>query len=377
MHGRTSRFNLFEAVGAVRGELRHSNFLAYLLSPNRPHGLGARPLVSLLRAVLERLPVAKRPVMTLELLVGDLDDAVVHRERDSIDLLIEIASLNLVVVVENKIDAAAGDGQLERYRARVETRHPTARKLHVFLTPTGADPEHPAYVAFSYARLAEVLETLTEGAPSESALIVRHYVQMLRRHIVPDTRLRELAQRLYERHSEALEFIMECRPQQAGLLGLLTETVEAAPGLSVDSRGANVLRVTPDAWEPALTTISCDPTLWSRTGRALLFELKTYAGTPGRVNLSLLIGPAAAPDRTAFYQAAAIRPDVFRGLVKPMGVKWVSIFSQDLLTSTEARDLTLEQQAQKAAAAWAQFLTTSLPTLTQAVLDIDAQRTAA
>ena len=37
---RFGAFNLFEAIGAVRGELRHSNFLAFLLSPTRPHGLG-------------------------------------------------------------------------------------------------------------------------------------------------------------------------------------------------------------------------------------------------------------------------------------------------------------------------------------------------
>jgi hypothetical protein len=47
IHRRMLLFNVFEAVGAVRAELRHSNFLAYLLSPSRPHGLGSRPLIAL------------------------------------------------------------------------------------------------------------------------------------------------------------------------------------------------------------------------------------------------------------------------------------------------------------------------------------------
>jgi hypothetical protein len=42
IQSRMARFNLFEAMGAVHSELRHSNFLAYPLSPNRPHGLGTR-----------------------------------------------------------------------------------------------------------------------------------------------------------------------------------------------------------------------------------------------------------------------------------------------------------------------------------------------
>jgi hypothetical protein len=33
-------FNIFEAIGAVRVELRHSDFLAFLLNPTQNHGLG-------------------------------------------------------------------------------------------------------------------------------------------------------------------------------------------------------------------------------------------------------------------------------------------------------------------------------------------------
>ena len=38
-----SQFNLFEAIGAVRMEVRHSDFLAFLLDPAQKHGLGLLP----------------------------------------------------------------------------------------------------------------------------------------------------------------------------------------------------------------------------------------------------------------------------------------------------------------------------------------------
>ena|ERR1044072_5899591 len=76
IHTQLSPFNLFEAVGAIRAELRHSNFLAYLLSPNRPHGMGARPLIAVLRAILARVPPQARPISMLELIAGQLDDAI-------------------------------------------------------------------------------------------------------------------------------------------------------------------------------------------------------------------------------------------------------------------------------------------------------------
>ena len=378
IHSRMSRFNLFEAVGAVRGELRHSNFLAYLLSPGRSHGFGTRPLVSVFRSLLESLPAQSRPVMALELMVAEPWDAIVYRERDNIDLLIEVGSLKLVVLIENKIDAKPGDGQLERYHSLVESRYPNHKKLYVLLTPSGLRPEHPAYVPFSYAQLASLLERLTEEAgvsgTLESALIIRHYVEMVRRHIVPDERLRELAAQLYERHSEALEFIWECRLQQGGLLEALQDRVESVSGLTIESRGANILRFIPDAWDQSLNSIHCDPTLWTRSGRALLFEIKTFTSTPGRVNLSLVLGPAPADARVAFYDAARAQPELFIGLVKPMGAKWASIFSMELLTSAQAKDLSLDQQAQNASLAWSDFQGTILPKLIKAVLDIDAGR---
>jgi hypothetical protein len=82
IHRQMAPFNVFEAVGAVRAELRHSNFPAYLLSPSRPHGLGARPLIALIRSILMRMSVEDQPIMALELLTSDLDDAIVYRERD-------------------------------------------------------------------------------------------------------------------------------------------------------------------------------------------------------------------------------------------------------------------------------------------------------
>ena len=39
LEGLLDRFNLFEALGIVRQEIRHSDFLAFLLDPRQNHGL--------------------------------------------------------------------------------------------------------------------------------------------------------------------------------------------------------------------------------------------------------------------------------------------------------------------------------------------------
>jgi hypothetical protein len=47
------QFNVFEAMRAERTEARHSDFVAFLLDPTRPHGLGDIVLKSILQAVLK------------------------------------------------------------------------------------------------------------------------------------------------------------------------------------------------------------------------------------------------------------------------------------------------------------------------------------
>lgn len=374
VQSRMSRFNLFEALGAVHGELKHSNFLGYLLAPNRPHGLGSRPLKRILRSALETIPSEARPISILDLIVGDLDNAIVHRERYAIDLLIEIEEVNLIVVIENKVRAKAGDGQLARYRERVTAEYPGYRKLYLFLTPTGAAPDDDSYWPLSYSALAQTLDVMA-AEPStgdDARLILEHYVDMLRKNIVDDDHLRSLAAKLYERHREALDFIFESRPQIANLVEFIAHRVRSMDGLIIDTDGPSMLRFLPTQWEGTLTHKS-DLKDWSRTGRGLLFELKRDSARPGRLMLSLVMGPGEATDRAALYEGAKSRPDLFVGLVKPMGVKWCTIFSRDLITAKLAESLTTEQQEANAELAWSDFQGTTLPALIHAVLEIEQE----
>lgn len=369
---RIGQFNLFEALGAVHGELRHSNFLGYLLSPNRPHGLGSKALQQMLRRLIEETPISRRPLSTLELIVGDLDDAIVHRERDGIDLLVEIDALKLVVFIENKVHAKAGDGQLRRYRELIDSRYPAYRKIGIFLTPDGVAPDDPAYLPLSYATLTSVLEGVVSDIHKSdpTRLIVDHYVDMVRRNLVEDTHLRSLAAKLYERHAEALDFIFASRPQPASLVEAIAYRVRNTPGLIVESESVAMLRFAPEKWDDLLS-YEIDKREWTHSGRGLLFEVKSYSNKRGRVNVSLVLGPGAASYRQAMYAAAQTLPQIFAGLVKPMGTKWSTIFSKDLLTPERASDLSIEAQVSNLDLAWSDFQAQTLPLLIDAILQID------
>lgn len=110
-----NQFNLFEAVGITRQEIRHSHFLAFLFDPSQSHGLGDRFLKDWLTAVL-KTGAEQSPVRLAEILLADLEDTEVRREWKNIDILCYSRSNNLVVAIENKVASGEHSNQLERYQ---------------------------------------------------------------------------------------------------------------------------------------------------------------------------------------------------------------------------------------------------------------------
>ncbi len=114
------RFNIFDSIGGQRAELRHSNFLKFILSPDQNHALGPQPLRAFLRFLLKKLPYEDRPLSSLQVAVAELEQATVYREVDYIDILVVIRELNIVILIENKVGAKAGKGQLAKYKSTID-----------------------------------------------------------------------------------------------------------------------------------------------------------------------------------------------------------------------------------------------------------------
>lgn len=372
-----ARFNLFEAMGTHRRELSHSNFLAFLLSPARSHGLGSRPLQQVLRALLAKIPPDKRPIPALEVAVGDIDDATIFREVDYIDLLIEVAELKFLVVIENKIDAKAGEGQLERYKAVVDKKYPDWRKLFVFLTPDGRDPDHPSYISFGYGDLIKIIESLIEDGShtygQDVLLILKHYIEMIRRNIVEDDALRALALKVYERYADAIDFIVKCRPEGTSLLPIAQALVEKDLNLELDSHTATIYRFYPKKWLGVAALNRCPRDKWSKSGRNILFEIKSFKSEgefSDRLLLSLILGPSEPPLRQYIFDGARRKQDVFVNTGKAIGQSWVTVFSRELLSAAAAENMDETGKEETITQNWNDFAVRELPRLTDEMLTL-------
>lgn len=378
-------FNVFEAMGVVFQELRHSDFLAFLLNPQASHGLGDRFTKEWLKRVVSSArdyPYAESDSATSvtrpELLEHlDMSEAQVFRERDHIDVLLVDARNRLTVVVENKMFSGEHSDQLARYRRIVEERYPGFDSLCIFLTPTGEAPSHSGYVPTDYAVVCEEVESIVEegslpdGAPidSEVSFALSHYARMLRRNIVANSEALDLVRRLYLEHREAFDFVYAHRfSHQKRLRRTLIDLIEKTPDLIYRGTARysteEWISFYPEAWDvPALRCARED--YGGRDGLILSFVFDNHLDS---LDLKLEFGPGDDEVRRRLLKMAHEDPELFTGAPPTPDPEWVtSIWRMPLLTREaylEGKDSDRERLLREH---WNGFLGEAFPQLSSAI----------
>lgn len=212
-----ARFNIFDALGIGRVEIRHSNALAFLLDPGATHGHGPLFLRALMMDVLINAPRDRRPLPPIELDGVDLRFVEVYREwvcpgsAERIDILIKCDEPRFVVAIENKIDSAEHGVQLPTYRHIVERRFPDHRPLYVYLTVDADDPSDDAWMTYSHVDVLRVLQGVRarhdRAIRGDVRTFLDHYLQLIETRLAGDAVVDELCRRLKQNHRQALELV--------------------------------------------------------------------------------------------------------------------------------------------------------------------------
>ena len=210
--------NIFDAVGMERQEVKHSAFIAWLLDPNKPHGLGSRFLAEFCKRLFcndsasvqqrNRNALAMGGISSIDDLADFISDSKVEifRERvlvDSesrIDIYIESKATKTAVVIENKVFTDNHDDQLYRYIEQLETyskaNHDLIdRKIFVYLTPLGTSPDdrqqhsdtHDRYCLFSYKSILGMIDKVKKHCKDQKVLyLMEDYVDMVKKNILKE-----------------------------------------------------------------------------------------------------------------------------------------------------------------------------------------------
>jgi hypothetical protein len=154
---------------------------------------------------------------TLDIATCQFEEVRVRREWANIDLLIELPSDRVVVIIENKIYSGEHSDQLTRYYSIVENRYAGWTILALFLTPTGdlaaKHVERMRYAPVSYGLVRAVIDDILIGQPEtldgDVQIALRHYRDLLRSQIAMEgtTEPAQIARRLYIEHRKAVDLI--------------------------------------------------------------------------------------------------------------------------------------------------------------------------
>lgn len=209
------KFNVFDSLGIARVEIRHSNFLAWLITPSESHGLGDTFLKALLMDVLReaRKQGFDPPVSPVELDGAELQGVDIRREWRNIDLLIACDDPKFVVAIENKVDSSEHSNQLQRYEDIVRNAFPGHRSLHVFLTPDGSEASDDDWVGYSYGDIHRVF-TRTRRANAgaignDVGVFLDHYLSLIGNRFMDNETIDRLCRQIYTNHRRALDLIFE------------------------------------------------------------------------------------------------------------------------------------------------------------------------
>ncbi|MBD1848103.1 PD-(D/E)XK nuclease family protein [Cyanobacteria bacterium FACHB-63] len=314
LQAKISQFNIFEAVGMVRQEIKHSNFIQFLLNPSEKHRLGDLFLKKLLIAILTAAEEA--PVDSLDIAVSDFSDAEVRREWKNIDLLIYSPTNSFVCVIENKVDAVERPHQLKIYEDVVDKEFRDCEKMFVFLTKEGSAATRSRWISFDYGAIAEIIETVCNERRSSLTddiyIAIRHYVDLVRRHIMRESDIAELCRKIYKQHRQAIELIYEHRPDmRSDVEDYIKQLIQESPqaeNIDLDSIDKRYIRFAPKEWDDMAFQKTCSG--WTGSDRIFLFE---FWNDPQSLCLHLVIGPGSMEIKEEIYRGI---PSIFGCLTK-------------------------------------------------------------
>ena len=250
----------------------------------------------------------------------------------------------------------------------MKKKHPNWQVLGVYLTPFSDTPSHEAYAPFGYAAMCDLLDGILDQRSStlnaDVKVAMRHYTDMVRRHIVGDPEITRLCQQMYKKHKRAIDLIYEHRPDsRAQIRPVVEDLIRQHPGLEQEVSSNRVMRFGVKEWSTPILLSARKDKKRNLTGFILLFGVYNM---PSSLDLGLYVMPGPDTTRQPIIDIACANPQVFS---VPSNVKrdWLPIYSRPLIRPEAYEDLDDEEREEEIRRQWDEFLDNDLPRIDAAL----------
>lgn len=226
--------NVFQASGMVRQEIKHSAFLAWLLDPKMPHGLGGKVLRMFCEELLVyQVPRDDFPELTDKSIIGGIANKLCEMSSDPnivvetekvlldresrMDIFIDSPATETLMVIENKIFTDAHDNQVYRYKQETD-RHEIYKnydKVFVYLSPFGSPPQDKYWCVFDYGSVLKIVERVLTDLPRKKEnvklkILLEDYMELVDTEILKGNKeLRALCKGIIRKYGDALRLLNE------------------------------------------------------------------------------------------------------------------------------------------------------------------------
>ncbi|HOC77506.1 MAG TPA: PD-(D/E)XK nuclease family protein [Methanofastidiosum sp.] len=349
LEGMLDTFNVFETLKIVNVELKHSNFLAWLLNPNENHSFDSYFLRQFLKTFYsENKELIDSELSLFDFEIFDYSDVEIRREWRNIDLLILIRgegkeNKKVAIAIENKIKSSEGPDQLSRYKKIVDKEFEDYIKFFIFLTPEGLEPSEDGWIPFHYEAIAGLLEDALRYKKdylSDNVYnFIDQYKTILRRYIVGNGEIEDICRKIYSKHQKALDLIFEYRPDfESQINEYLTETLHKKSDIIIDSSGKTIIRFTTKTLDTKIKNLGDG---WGKSGRILMYVFEIWND---KLKLRLYIGPGNQDYREKLHKFCLERPDLFNITKKNLSPKWHTVLVKTFISLGDEEIETIKQK---------------------------------
>mgnify|MGYP000553580556 FL=1 len=322
--------NIFQILSVARTEIRHSNFLGWLLDPNGNHGLGRLFLTKFLRGVSTSEVATELDEFDIDLL--NFNNVEIRREWKNIDLLLVFDTL--VICIENKIDSKDHSNQLAKYRKTINDSFENKNKIFVYLTPTGEQPttksEIEYYALYSYQEIIEQFDRILKihGKSLNSGVnqYISDYLTTIKRELMKNDELNELADKIYKNHRELIDFIFEHKSDVASELYPVFVNKIADSGWVMGSKNKGYARFLTKKLKDIIPNKGQG---WPLK-ESFLFEIDFF-WSKNKAVFKTVVSPSDVELQNIFRKAL----ENVEGYKKPRGNKWLVNFQHSWKFDTE------------------------------------------
>ena len=178
--------NIFEILKIQDMEIRHSDFLAWLMDKNENQKIGTRFIYEFLKLVYKDLDLIKNLV--------NCDYKIIREFRQGLngriaDIFISFEKYKYIVVIENKVYSSESANQLKDYYWSIEKKFPNKdgyTKNYIYLTLKGQKPQieqdQKNWQSVSYGQILNILEKIKTNSTKLSAVdwLVLNYIDVLK-----------------------------------------------------------------------------------------------------------------------------------------------------------------------------------------------------